>query len=62
MKKSHMKKKYQFLINNRESTGLKHFNDPKAFSEYLNNIQDFYKNIKEYNIGKSSSNKIVYQK
>ena len=23
--------KYQFLINNRESTGLKHFNDSKAF-------------------------------
>ena len=23
--------KYQFLINMRESTGLKHFNDPKAF-------------------------------
>ena len=26
--------KYQFLINKRESTGLKHFNDPKAFIEY----------------------------
>ena len=24
--------KYQFLINKRESTGLKHFNDPKASS------------------------------
>ena len=23
--------KYQFLINKRESTGLKHFTDPKAF-------------------------------
>ena len=23
--------KYQFLINKRESTGLKHFNDPKWF-------------------------------
>ena len=23
--------KYQFLINNRESTGLKHLNDSKAF-------------------------------
>ena len=28
--------KYQFLINKRESTGLKHFNDPKAFIEYSN--------------------------
>ena len=25
--------KYQFLINKRESTGLKHFHDPKAFIE-----------------------------
>ena len=25
--------KYQFLINRRESIGLKHFNDPKAFIE-----------------------------
>ena len=44
--------KYQFLINERESTGLKHFNDPKAFIEYSNFMQDVYKNIEEYNIGK----------
>ena len=25
--------KYQYLINKRESVGLKHFNDPKAFIE-----------------------------
>ena len=24
-------KKYQYLINKRESIGLKHFNDPKEF-------------------------------
>ena len=36
--------KYQFLINKRESTGLKHFNDPKAFIEYSNDMQDVYKN------------------
>ena len=41
--------KYQFLINKRESTGLKHFNDPKAFTEYSNDMQDVYKNIDEYN-------------
>ena len=39
--------KYQFLINKRESTGLKHFNDPKAFTEYSNDMQDFYKTIDE---------------
>ena len=53
---------YQFLINKRENAGLKHFNDLKAFLEHSNGIQDFYKNIKEYNIGKSSSNRIVNQK
>ena len=36
---------YQFLINTRESTGLKHFNDPKAFIEYSNDMQDVHKNI-----------------
>ena len=40
--------KYQFLINKRESTGLKHFNDPKAFIEYSNDMQDVYKSIAEY--------------
>ena len=37
--------KHQFLINKRERTGLKHFNDPKAFIEYSNDMQDVYKNI-----------------
>ena len=44
--------KYQVLINKRESTGLKHFNDPKAFVEYSNDMEDVYKNINEYNIDK----------
>ena len=37
--------KYPFFINKRESIGLKHFNDRKAFIEHSNNIQDVYKNI-----------------
>ena len=32
--------KYQFLINKRENIGLKHYNDPKAFIEYSNDMQD----------------------
>ena len=44
--------KYQFVINKRESTGLKHFNDPKAFIEYSNDMQNVYKNIEEYNTDK----------
>ena len=37
--------KYQLLINKRESTGLKRFNDPKDFIEYSNDRDDTYKNI-----------------
>ena len=37
--------KYQYLINKRESTGLKHFNDSNFFFEYSNDMQDIYKNI-----------------
>ena len=52
--------KYQFLINKRESIGLKHFNDPKAFIEYSNDMQDVYKNIEEYNLGKKRKVLIVF--
>ena len=34
--------KYQFLINKRESAGLKYFNYSKAFIEYSNNKVDIY--------------------
>ena len=43
------KAKYQYLINKREKVGLDHFNDPKAFMEYSNDIKDVYRNIEEYN-------------
>ena len=52
--------KYQILINKRESIGLKHFNDPKAFIEYSNNMQDVYENIDEYNIDKDRKILIVF--
>ena len=42
-------KKYQYLINKREKVGLNHLNDPKAFMEYSNDMQDVYKNIEDYN-------------
>ena len=41
--------KYQFLINKRESTDLKPFNDFKAFIECSNHMVHVYKNIEEYN-------------
>ena len=44
--------KFQYLINKREKVGLDHFDDPKAFIEYSNDMQDVYKNIEDYNPGK----------
>ena len=52
--------KYQFLINKRESTGLNHFNDPKAFIEYSNDMHDVYKNINYYNPDKENKILIVF--
>ena len=51
--------KYQYLINKREGAGIYHFNDPKAFIEYLNDMRDVYKNIDEYNIDKENKILIV---
>ena len=38
--------KYQYLINKREKVGLHHYDDPKAFIEYSNDMQDAYKKLK----------------
>ena len=52
--------KYQFLIDKRESTGIKDFNDPKAFTEHSINIQDVCKNIEENIIGKKCQILMVF--
>ena len=48
--------KCQFLINKQESTDLKHFNDSRTFTEYLNDMDDIenieYKDIEECNLNK----------
>ena len=41
--------KYQYLINKRKGVGIDHFNDPKAFIEYSNDMRNVYKNIGKYN-------------
>ena len=41
--------KYEFLIKNHENAGIKHVNDPKAFIECSNTIDDIYENIDDYN-------------
>ena len=41
--------KYEYLIKNLKNTGIKHLNDPKAFIEYSNTMNDVYENIDNYN-------------
>ena len=52
--------KYQYLINKREGVGISHFNDTKAFIDYLNDMHDVYKNIDEYNPNKENKILIVF--
>ena len=52
--------KYQILIKKRESVGLKHFIDPKAFIEYSNDMHDVYENINDYNPDKENKISIVF--
>ena len=52
--------KYQYLINKREKVGLDHFNDPKAFMEYSNEMLDVYKNIEDYNPDKKRKVLIIF--
>ena len=52
--------KYQYLINKRESAGLKHLNNSKAFVEYSNGMHDVYKNIDNYNLNKENKILIVF--
>ena len=52
--------KYQYLINKREKVGLDDFDDPKAFIEYSNDMQDVYKNTDDYNLRKKRKVLIVF--
>ena len=53
-------KKYQYLIKISEKVGIEHFNDPKAFIKYSNDMQNVYENIDEYNIDKDCKTLIVF--
>ena len=39
----------QFLIKKREDAGIKNLNDPSAFIEYSNTMDDVYNDIDDYN-------------
>ena len=48
------------MINKRESTVLKHFDDFKASTEYSDDIDDIDKNTGEYNPNKKQKMLIVF--
>ena len=52
--------KYQYFINKRESVGINHSNDLKAFIEYSNDMRDVYKSINYYNPDKENKILIVF--
>ena len=52
--------KYQLLINKRESVGINHFKDSKAFIEYSNDTHDVYKKIDDYNPDKENKILILF--
>ena len=51
--------KYQYLINKKESVGVKHFIDPKAFIQDSNDMHSVYKNIDNHNLNKENKISIV---
>ena len=40
--------KFEFLIKKRKDAGIKHFNDPDAFTECSNTMDGVYENIDNY--------------
>ena len=41
--------------------GINHFNDPKAFNEYSNDMRDVYNNIDDYNPDKENKILMVFE-
>ena len=41
--------KYEFLIKKCKDAGIKHLNDPDAFTECSNTMDDIYENVDDYN-------------
>ena len=51
--------KYQYLIKIREKVGINLHNDPRAFTEYSNDMRDVHKNIGDYNPDPENKTSIV---
>ena len=52
--------KYEYLINQREQAGIKNLNDPKAFIEYSDDMNDVLDNINNYNNNRDKKVLIVF--
>ena len=53
-------KKYQYLINKREQAGIKSLNDPHAFIEYSNDMNDVLDDINNYNKNRDKKVLIIF--
>ena len=53
-------KKYQYLINKREQAGIKNINDPHAFIEYSNHMNDVLEDINNYNKNRDKKVLIIF--
>ena len=54
------KPKYEYLIKKREDVGIKHVNNPNAFIECSNTMDDVYENIHDYNSSRKRKILIVF--
>ena len=52
--------KYQYLINKREQAGIKTLNDPHAFIEYSNDMNDVLDDINNYNKNRDKKVLIIF--
>ena len=52
--------KYQYVINKREQVGIKNLNDPYAFIEYSNYMNDVLEDINNYNKNRDKKVLIIF--
>ena len=52
--------KYEYLIKKREDVGIKHANNPNAFTECSNTMDDVYENIHDYSSSRRRKIFIVF--
>ena len=52
--------KYEYMIKNRENIGIKHVNNPKAFIDCSNTMDDVYENNDDYNPSRKRKILIIF--